>query len=276
MKASSFFHFLLRAVRLVCLLAPFTTQAQETERLTLELTDPGKPGTLHVNLVHGAIHVTGHIGKDVIVEVSGGQPAKRRPPGEPAPDGLRRLDRRPEVQAEEKGNRVTISASHPDQDLSLSIKVPQRFSLKLNTVNHGDIIVENVEGELEVSNVNGSIQLNQIAGSAVANTINGNLTATFRSVTPNTPMAFSTLNGKVDVSFPANLKASVKLKTDRGDLFTDFDLAATKSAPPRAEKTKGGATRVSLDNYTTGTINGGGPEILLKTMHGNIYLRRNK
>ena len=88
-----------------------------------------------------------------------------------------------------------------------------------------------MSGELEISNVNGAIQAHGRGGSAVANTVNGNLTATFKGVTPGTPMAFSTLNGKVDVTFPANVKAALKMKSDRGEVYSDFDVAVDKSPP---------------------------------------------
>jgi hypothetical protein len=31
-------------------------------------------------------------------------------------------------------------------------------------------------------------------------------------------------NGDVDVTFPASLKASIKMQSNMGDIFTDFDM----------------------------------------------------
>ena len=56
----------------------------------------------------------------------------------------------------------------------MTIWVPQKFSLKLSTVNNGDITVDNATGELEITNVNGAIKLSQVAGSKAANTLNSN------------------------------------------------------------------------------------------------------
>ena len=40
-------------------------------------------------------------------------------------------------------------------------------------------------------------------------------------------MAFTSLNGIVDVTLPASVKANVKLRSDQGDVFTDFDIQLT-------------------------------------------------
>jgi hypothetical protein len=45
------------------------------------------------------------------------------------------------------------------------------------------------------------------------------------------PWLFHTFNGNVDVTFPATLKANVKLKSDQGDIYSDFDIDADKTQP---------------------------------------------
>jgi DUF4097 and DUF4098 domain-containing protein YvlB len=154
--------------------------------------------------------------------------------------------------------------------------VPQRFSLKISTINNGDITIDNVNGELEINNVNGNIELTNIGGSAVAHTINGDLKATFRDVSANTPMAFSTLNGRIDVTLPASAKANMKLKSDRGDIFSDFDIAIDKNQPKATRSAQSGMYRVSVDDWVYGKINNGGPEVMMKSMQGSIYVRKGK
>ncbi|MBD2721533.1 DUF4097 family beta strand repeat-containing protein [Hymenobacter armeniacus] len=254
-------------------------QDDAKETLTVALTSPGKPGTLEVGLVNGFIHVTGYGGKDVVIDASARPAKSRRTPEPPTPPGgMKRLSSANglNLTAEEKNNHVEISTQSHAYPVDLTIKVPQNFSLQLSTVNNGDILVENVNGQLEVSNVNGAIQLTNVSGSAVANTVNGNLTATFKSVTNGAPMAFSTLNGKVDVTFPANAKAALKMKSERGEVYSDFDVAVDKSTPKVTRTSQGGLTRLSTDDWTYGKINGGGAEVMMKTFNGNIYLRKVK
>ena len=252
------------------------------QQLTVALSAPNKPGSLEVGLIFGFVHVTGYDGQAVVIDaVASARPGGPRghaaaPPN--AATGLRRIstDARLDLTAEEKNNRVEITTGAPNQAVDLTIRVPRHFSLKVSTVNQGDIVVENVAGELEVTNVNGPIQLSQISGSAVANTVNGNLTATFKSVTAGAPMAFATLNGKVDVTLPGSVKAALKMKSDRGSIYSDFDVALRKAAPTVTRSAQNGLTRVSTDAWTYGSLNGGGPEVTMKTMNGDIFLRKAK
>ncbi|MBD2751597.1 DUF4097 family beta strand repeat-containing protein [Spirosoma validum] len=251
------------------------------EQLVVPLSDPGKPGTLRASLINGSIHVVGYTGKDVVIDIvstANSRQGKRNESDEKASNGMKRINAgNPlDVSAREKNNTVNVEVNSIQQSVDLTIKVPQQFSLRIGTINHGEITVENVNGELEVNNVNGAIELNNISGSAVANTVNGAVKATFKSVSADAPMAFSTLNGNVDVTFPASAKMNVKLKSDRGDVFTDFDIDVDKG-PSRVSRTnQNGMYRVSIDEWVQGKVNGGGREIMMKNMNGNIYVRKAK
>ncbi|MCB2410142.1 DUF4097 family beta strand repeat-containing protein [Hymenobacter lucidus] len=253
--------------------------AQNKEQLVVPLSSPGKPGLLKVKTVNGSITVLGYSGKDVIIDAS--TKARGRDDEDDKPresGGMRRISGKAgfDVTAEENDNRVTINSNSWQQPTNLTIKVPQRFSLQIGTVNDGDILVENVTGELEVSNVNGDVVLRQVAGSAVANTVNGAIKATFKSVTGGSPMAFSTVNGEVDVTLPASAKAALKLKSDQGEIYSDFDLVTDKSPAKVSRTTQNGVYRLNADGWTYGKLNGGGAEIMMKSLMGNIYIRKAK
>jgi DUF4097 and DUF4098 domain-containing protein YvlB len=91
------------------------------------------------------------------------------------------------------------------------------------------------------------------------------------------PMAFSSLNGDIDVTFPADLKANVSLKSDRGEVFSDFDVQIQASAPKQTVEDgrgHGGKYRVQIDRTVHGAINGGGPELQFTNFNGGIYIRK--
>ena len=48
--------------------------------------------------------------------------------------------------------------------------------------------------------------------------------STLRQVTPDKPMSFTSFNGNVDVTLPAAVKANLKLRSDQGEVYTDFDV----------------------------------------------------
>jgi hypothetical protein len=247
----------------------------DDNKLVIALSQPGKPGLLKVNLLNGSIKVTGYSGKEVVLTYDGRENRKHAKPEEN--NGLRRLtSNNIGLEAEEEGNTVTIKTSSFMKSVDLEIKVPHDFSLRLKTLNDGQIVVEDVSGEIDVDNLNGSIALQNVSGSASASTLNGNITASFRKVTPNMPMAFSNLNGKIDVTLPPSAKFNAKLKSDNGDVFTDFDLAMDKDVKSVQKVKEGQGQKIYLDKWMYGKINGGGPEMLFKNFNGNIYIRKSK
>jgi DUF4097 and DUF4098 domain-containing protein YvlB len=93
------------------------------------------------------------------------------------------------------------------------------------------------------------------------------------------PMSFSTLNGDIDVTLPADTKATFRMKSDNGEIWTDFEVKLTpNAAKPQVEdsRSSGGKYKVKMDKATVGTINGGGPEMSFKTLNGNIFVRQKK
>jgi DUF4097 and DUF4098 domain-containing protein YvlB len=144
-------------------------------------------------------------------------------------------------------------------------------------VNDGSITVNGVDGELDVDNVNGPVTLKNISGSAVAHALNDKVLVTFLRVDAQKPMAFSSLNGDIDVTFPPDLKANVSMRTDNGEVFSDFDVQLQANTPRQTvedNRAQGGRYRVRVDKTVRGTINGGGPEIQFKDFNGNIYIRK--
>jgi hypothetical protein len=249
-------------------------QSGSTEQLTVPLSSPGKEYTLKVHLVTGSIKVVGYDGKDIIINVTprGGEEERSRA----SENGMKRISASGgyEVTAKEADNTVTVNTGNPNKAVDLDLKVPQGGKLKIGTVNDGDIVVENVTGELEVNNVNDAITMTNISGSVVANTVNGDVTVTFITVDPKAPMAFSTLNGDVKVTLPADTKANLKLKSDNGDVFSDFDIDIDKTPSKVNKTTEPGMYKIKKDDWVYGKINGGGPEMMMKNMQGDIYVKK--
>ncbi|TGE29965.1 hypothetical protein E5K02_04810 [Hymenobacter metallicola] len=274
---------------LLLLTITLTAAAQSKEQLVVPLSSPGKPGLLHIKLVNGGVTVLGYSGKDVVIDAAPRGRSRDKDAdddsdddndtdGKPGAKGMRRIAGAAtfDVTAEEKDNKVYVKSNSWQQPVNMTVKVPQRFSLQISTVQDGDIVVENVSGEIEVNNVNGGIVLRQVSGSAVATTVNGPIKAVFKSVSAGAPMAFTTVNGPVDVTLPAPAKAALKLKSEHGEIYSDFDLVTDKT-PAKVNRTaQNGVYRLNADNWTYGKLNGGGAEIMMKTLNGNIYIRKAK
>ena len=90
-------------------------------------------------------------------------------------------------------------------------------------------------------------------------------------------MAFSTLNGDVDLDAAGGVKFDVRLRSDNGEIYSDFDVALSPQGGAGSSEDRGkGKYRVSVAKELTGKIGGGGPEIFLKTFNGDIVLRKGK
>jgi DUF4097 and DUF4098 domain-containing protein YvlB len=144
----------------------------------------------------------------------------------------------------------------------------------VSTYNSGDILIENIQGELEIESYNGKITAEGISGSMIASTYNGPITVVFDKIKEGAPMSYSTYNGNVDLTFPASLKASFKMKTERGEILSGFDMKMITTNPVRKEDTKTGTYKVVIDKWVQGEVNGGGPEISMRNYNGNIIIRK--
>jgi DUF4097 and DUF4098 domain-containing protein YvlB len=249
--------------------------AVAADRVTAAFSDPSRPGLLKVNLINGSIRVKGYSGKEVVVEAR----TRDHDSEHAAPDGMRRIPMTSSgLELKEENNVMSVGVGVPGRAVDLDIQTPVNTSLKLKTINNGEIQVEGVQGEIEANDINGAVTLTSISGSAVAHALNGRVTVTFAQVDPQKAMSFSSLNGDIDVTFPATIKANVKLKSDHGDVFSDFDIATRAGGGPVVEDSRSekGKYRVRIDRAVHGTINGGGPEIQFSNFNGSIYIRKGK
>jgi hypothetical protein len=256
-----------------CMIGGLTSIAAQ-DRVTIPLTDPSQPVVLKASLMNGGITVRGSSGKDVVVEAR----IRAYDDGGGDTGGRHRIPiNTTGLSAEEENNQVEIDVDSMSRTIDLDITVPTRTSLILHSINNGDIKVTGVTGELDVNNINGEVTLTDVSGSAVAHALNGRVLVTFRSVNSGKPMAFSSLNGNIDVTFPADLKAKVSFKSDRGEVFSDFDIKmSAESSQPIVEDRRGksGKYLVKFDKTVRGTINGGGQEIQFTNFQGDIYIRK--
>ncbi len=246
--------------------------AQETtgDRVVVPARNSSRPRQVNATTLNGSITVKTYNGKDVIVETAGGRRADRES------GGMRRIDAPRGLDVTEEDNVITVRLNPPAQG-SLVITVPPDTSLKIKS-NQGAVTAEGVRGEVEAKSLNGAINLTNISGAVVADTLNGALNIKLDRVDPAKPMSFSTLNGAIDVTLPADTKANLKMRTDHGEIYSDFEIKLTGGSQDvqtrRPGDSKDAQFRVRFDRTMFGTINGGGPELSFRTLNGTINIRK--
>jgi hypothetical protein len=253
------------------------TKAQSENEFTIPLTDPAKRGKLKAHLNKGSITVKGTARKDVLVRYHSEDEDdhKHNNRGNKSTDGLKRVSGGGmDLEAYQTNNYVKVQSDSWNNKINLEIEVPVGFDLEVHTYNDGDLMITNIQGEVELENYNGEITALNISGSVVATTYNGEIKVTFDKVTEGTPMSYSTYNGDIDLTFPATTKASFKMKTEQGEIFTGFDMNIVRSGPVKTQDSKSGSYKIKIDDWKKGDVNGGGAEIVMKNYNGDIYIRK--
>jgi len=270
----------------LCSLLTMGAWAQSSGEFTIPLSDPAKRGSLVAQLNTGSITVKGTARKDVLVKYTQRVEKKHDDCDDCDDDddddekdldtgGLKKISSGTVgLEAGENGNNVKVASGSWNNALDLVIEVPSGMDMKVKAYNDGDIIVSDVEGAVEITNYNGEITARNISGSVVAATYNGDIKVVFTRVKENTPMSYSTYNGNIDLTLPVTVKATLKMKTDRGEIYAGFDMNLIKTGPIQKKDTQSGTYKVVIDDWVKGDINGGGPEFTMKNYNGDILIRK--
>ena len=182
------------------------------------------------------------------------------------------------LEIEEQDNVVSIRTESWKAATDLVIQVPVATSLEIRSSMDGAVVVEGVNGEIDINNINGPVTLKNVSGNTLVHTVNGAIEAVLTRVAADKPLSFSSMNGDIDVTLPPDIKASLKMKSDQGEIYTDFDIDVTRQ-PTRTEtsgKTEEGKFHLTFHKALLGLINGGGREISFNTFSGDIIIRKRK
>jgi DUF4097 and DUF4098 domain-containing protein YvlB len=237
------------------------------DRIVVPARNSSHARVVNCSLLNGSITVKTHTGSDVIVE---GEPSHSHEEHE----GMRRIGASTRgLEVVEDDNVITVHDRYGNGSVYLT--VPVDTSLKLRTLS-GGIDVDGVHGEVEVQTLNGHLTLIDISGTVIADSKNGPIKVSMDRV-GDKPLAFSTLNGVVDVTLPADLKANLTVKTSHGAVYSDFDvtLGGSRSVSER-NGSSDGRFRIRIDETIRGTINGGGVDLTIHTLNGAVYIRKKK
>jgi DUF4097 and DUF4098 domain-containing protein YvlB len=122
----------------------------------------------------------------------------------------------------------------------------------------GSITVRKAMGAVNVSTSGGSITVNEVMGTIDAGTSGGSVTA-YISEQPKKNCRLKTSGGTVTVYMAKDIGVYLDAKSSSGRVDCDFDI----HAKGKIEK-----------NRLRGEINGGGPDLYLRTSGGNIYIEK--
>ncbi len=122
----------------------------------------------------------------------------------------------------------------------------------------GSIRIKRAQGPVDAHTSGGSITVEEIMGNIKADTSGGSIKATI-SQQPQSDCRLTTSGGSITVRLKEDIGVNVNAKSSGGRVHTDFPVTL-----------KGEIDRSALN----AKINGGGPELYLRTSGGGIYLRK--
>lgn len=276
--------------------------SNEPETFTVDLSTPGRPATLIIEESSMQITVEGENRDNMefsIIKLEDNQwnGIDIIPPGttgliRPRPDrnasivppsdsrsgrdtqGLTRIDTRPGLSVEEFNNVVNFETEFSNAGYHVLVKVPVNTSVQLESFASTPLTVTGVEGAHELSNATQGIYASDISGSLVAETLSGEIVINMTEVTPNTPMAFSSFQGNIDLTLPPTYAADLSIYAGQGAIYTDFDVEMDDSLPRIENRQNNRRARMRITRETRGLLNEGGPTLRIESFTGDIYLRR--
>ena len=151
--------------------------------------------------------------------------------------------------------------------------------LELETVNDGDIRINQVHGVCAANNVNGGIEAGGIYEAGKIYALNEDVSVQFEK-NPTQNCVVGSLNGDVRLVFQPGLSADFVIETFNGEAYSDFKTTRLQTEPYFKEK------KNQKNYYKTGhkdriRIGRGGPEIYWQGFNGDLLIldrsnRKNK
>lgn len=169
---------------------------------------------------------------------------------------------------EEADGKIKIfSTSRSSRHSKFTLTLPQEVSLSISDVNwNGESWrIQNIRGEIELDSKNSNILVIDAYGPVVAHTTSGEMEIVFAELNPDKPSSINVVSSDVDITLPKNTKANLKMKSISGEIYTNFELEY---------EDKEGLRRMGGGNEIKSKINGGGVSLDLKSISGNVYLRK--
>ncbi|MGH9423632.1 MAG: DUF4097 family beta strand repeat-containing protein [Thermoanaerobaculia bacterium] len=148
------------------------------------------------------------------------------------------------------GTNVNISVNY-------EVTVPRTMDLQIEDTN-GTIEASDIRGSHKIETTNGRILLTRCAGDVDAETTNGSIEAELTTVNAGRGMRLETTNGHISVRLPRTFAARIDAANTNGSIDTNMPVT-----------TSGTHDKHEL----RGTINGGGPDLRLRTTNGSIHIQ---
>ena len=144
-----------------------------------------------------------------------------------------------------------------------AIQVPRHARLaNISSVN-GRVVIDDVGGDITASTVNGEMQVRDAAGSLKLSTVNGRIAAELVALGRDQSVSLNAVNGRIELTLPANADAEVSVNTVNGHITSEFpSLIVQKDFP--------------IGQHLKNTLGKGGANVKAYTVNGSISIQQGR
>ena len=239
--------------------------------INVPLSRPGEPISLEISIISAYIEVIGEAREDAQFEVSVREGSRKII----TPSGTKNLDVGAySVDIEERDNRISLDTDWRANSVKVVARIPTRADLTLETVNNGEIKVENITGSLNLVNTNGPITATGISGAVIAESVNDDIRVSFDRLEGSGVMSMHSVNGDLILGLPSGAGAELHIDSAEGEIVSDFEVDVVPTEPVVTRETDRGGVEVKVESVIVAKVGGGGPVFKMKTLNGDIAIRK--
>ncbi len=156
------------------------------------------------------------------------------------------------------GGRGFSNNGHNNGKVHFMVRVPKNVRFAADNVN-GNVSADGMGREVRANSVNGNVDVATTSW-AEAKTVNGRIKAAMGSAGWSGTLDVESVNGSIEIDMPSDFSAEVNFSSVNGHIDSDFPLTINNSWP--------------VGHKANGTIGKGGRELAIKTVNGNVELRK--
>jgi hypothetical protein len=167
------------------------------------------------------------------------------------------------------GNTISITGANQEaNEADYVIYLPKSINLKVNYGNWqtGDLMITGMTGEVEAKAFSSDLVLVGVTGPVIAHTLSSDLVVILKSLNQESPSSLSSTSGDIEIIMPSTIKGTFEMSSVSGGIYTDHDFDLGE---------KDEEQRMIVGMKSTGKLNGGGVEVSVRTISGDVYIRKN-
>ncbi|TAE46824.1 MAG: hypothetical protein EAZ06_03365 [Cytophagales bacterium] len=252
----------------------------ETKKVTKEFKFDTKAKKVKISSISGKIEIQSHNKNEILIV---GEISEREKNTPKDAEGLTKVTNSGgddntgmSINIKEEDGIVYIKRTSKEWEGGNSkykIFIPEKMNLSINQkgYNGKSIKISNVKSEIEVKSAYSPVTIENVTGPLILSVTYAGAKISFEKLSQEKPSSIIGAYSKVDVTLPSDTKANLKLESDYGNIYTDFELQKDNKKEEDED-----VWCMGCKNNIESKINGGGVELYLKSPYGNVYLRKKK